>query len=244
MEDGSSTSPPIWSEDNSNTFIDLGRYYVPERETQIETICSLVPALQEPFTVLELGCGEGLLAGALLERYPQCSVQGLDGSQTMISAAREALAIYGNRFIVHKFDLAAGDWRSPASRYNAILSSLTIHHLDDAQKQSLFRDLHAMLLPEGVLVIADVIRTASQTGNELAADSWDSAVHKRALELDGNPVVYERFKIDDWNMFRYLDDIDKPSLLLDQLKWLENAGFEKVDVYWMLAGHAIFGGQK
>jgi hypothetical protein len=32
--------------------------------------------------------------------------------------------------------------------------------------------------------------------------------------------------------------------LLDQLKWLEGAGFVDVDVYWMRAGHAIFGGRK
>ena len=47
-------------------------------------------------------------------------------------------------------------------------------------------------------------------------------------------------------MYRYFDpeDIDHPSRLFDQLKWLEQAGFADVDVYWMLAGHALFGGRK
>ncbi len=47
-------------------------------------------------------------------------------------------------------------------------------------------------------------------------------------------------------MYRYpdVDDIDKPSRLLDQLKWLEQAGFADVDVFWMQAGHALFGGRK
>jgi hypothetical protein len=47
-------------------------------------------------------------------------------------------------------------------------------------------------------------------------------------------------------MYRYPDQdgIDKPSRLLDQLKWLEQAGFADVDVFWMQAGHALFGGQK
>jgi hypothetical protein len=46
-------------------------------------------------------------------------------------------------------------------------------------------------------------------------------------------------------MYRYFDpdDIDRPSRLFDQLKWLERAGFVDVDVYWMQAGHAIFGGR-
>jgi tRNA (cmo5U34)-methyltransferase len=38
--------------------------------------------------------------------------------------------------------------------------------------------------------------------------------------------------------------MDKPSPIFEQLKWLETAGFTAVDVYWMQAGHAIYGGQK
>ena len=38
--------------------------------------------------------------------------------------------------------------------------------------------------------------------------------------------------------------MDKPSGLFEQLGWLEAAGFEAVDVYWLKAGHAIYGGQK
>jgi tRNA (cmo5U34)-methyltransferase len=31
---------------------------------------------------------------------------------------------------------------------------------------------------------------------------------------------------------------------MDQLEWLELAGFSCVDLFWMRAGHAIFGGWK
>lgn len=40
------------------------------------------------------------------------------------------------------------------------------------------------------------------------------------------------------------DAVDKPSRLLGQLVWLRDAGLMAVDVYWMKAGHAIFGGRK
>lgn len=239
------TSPePTWSEQNSETFLDLGHYYVPDRELQIEIICSLVPGGEAPFDVLELGCGEGLLARALLERHPQCSVRGLDGSATMLKRARQALASFGERFNAEPFDLAARDWRAPAQKYRAIVSSLAIHHLNHQEKQVLYGDLYAMLATGGALVIADVIQTASPLGNELAANAWDEAVRQRALASDAGPAVFQRFKDEGWNMFRYLDEVDKPSRLFDQLKWLEAAGFKAVDVYWMKAGHAIFGGQK
>jgi tRNA (cmo5U34)-methyltransferase len=96
------------------------------------------------------------------------------------------------------------------------------------------------------LVVADVIAPAHPLGAEAAAKAWDAAVRKRALEFDGSLTAFEAFEREKWNMYRYFDpdDIDKPSRLFDQLKWLEQAGFADVDVYWMLAGHAIFGGRK
>lgn len=39
------------------------------------------------------------------------------------------------------------------------------------------------------------------------------------------------------------DEADSETFL-DQLQWLGEAGLVKVDVYWMKAGHAIFGGRK
>jgi tRNA (cmo5U34)-methyltransferase len=153
------------------------------------------------------------------------------------------LSQFGDRFVARTFDLAARDWREPESKYDAIVSSLVIHHLNDQGKQALFHDLHTMLVPGGVLVIADIIQPAGSGGVELAANTWEASVRQRAREIDGHPAAYERFVTDQWNMFRFPDDMDKPARLLDQLNWIENAGFRSVDVYWMKAGHAIFGGQ-
>jgi tRNA (cmo5U34)-methyltransferase len=235
-----------WSEQTSQTFIDFGRYFVPERELQIEAFCALIPAPDQPFNILELCCGEGLLAGALLERFPTCTVHGFDGSPAMLERARQNLARYEQRFQTQLFDLADRSWRTLDWPAQAVVSSLAIHHLDGPQKQELFRDLYGLLAPGGVLAIADVTEPASQAGAELAAKMWDEAVRQRALELDGNTDAFAYFERERWNMYRYVepDDIDKPSRLLDQLKWLEQAGFANVDVYWMRAGHALFGGQK
>jgi len=45
-------------------------------------------------------------------------------------------------------------------------------------------------------------------------------------ELDGNLEGFTTFERMHWNTYHYFDpeDIDKPSRLLDQLKWLEQAG--------------------
>lgn len=238
-----------WDEQNSQTFIDYGRYLVPDREEQIAAFCDLAAPADHgdgPFNALELCCGEGLLAGALLERYPRCTVYGYDGSPAMLQRARERLAPFGERFQTRQFDLADRTWRALDMPVDAVISSLAIHHLDGAQKQALFRDVYAMLARGGVFLIADVVEPAGKAGRELAARMWDEAVRQRALAIDGNDGAFGFFERERWNMYRYFDpdDIDKPSRLLDQLKWLEHAGFAEVDVYWMRAGHALFGGRK
>ena len=235
-----------WSEAASRTFIDFGRYFVPEREQQIAAFVDLIPAHNQPFTILELCCGEGLLAGALLEGFPTCTVYGFDGSPAMLDHARQLLAQYGDRFQTQLFDLADRSWRAPKWPVHAVVSSLTIHHLDGEEKQQLFQDMARLVEPGGVFLIADVIAPASRAGAELAAKAWDAAVRRRALEIDGNLDALAYFEREQWNMYRYpdVDDIDKPSRLLDQLKWLEQAGFADVDVFWMQAGHALFGGRK
>ena len=69
---------------------------------------------------------------------------------------------------------------------------------------------------------------------------------RRSLELDGALGAFEFFRDDRWNYFSdpSPDPVDQPSSLLDQLKWLEAAGLERVDVHWLRAGQAIFSGRK
>ncbi len=194
------------------------------------------------FHILELCCGEGLLAGALLEGFPHCIAHGYDGSEAMLQKAKARLANFGERFQTRHFDLADSDWRSSVFPFQAIVSSLAIHHLDGPQKQQLFRDIYRMLNPGGMLIIADVIQPAAKTGKDIAANTWDNAVRQRALEIDGDTSAFDYFQEEKWNLYRYPDPVDKPSSLFDQLKWLEQAGFSEIDVFWMKAGHVVWGG--
>jgi SAM-dependent methyltransferase len=238
-------NPIRWDEHSSRAFLDYGRYLVPGREEQIRTLCALIPARPEPFYVLELACGEGLLAQEILERYPTAILHGYDGSVEMLRAAESRLARWGERFQARAFDLAEVEWRSPAFPFQAVVSSLAVHHLDGLGKRELFRDIFALLAPGGALLIADIVQPAGPQGAAFSADTYDAAVRQRSLELAGNTEAFDFFVRERWNLFRYPDDpIDRPSTLFEQLQWLEAAGFGGVDAFWMQAGHAIFGGYK
>ncbi|HEX6386078.1 MAG TPA: methyltransferase domain-containing protein [Anaerolineae bacterium] len=243
---GKRNTPAGWQEEDSRTFIDYARYFVPERETQFQIICDLIPPRPAPFHILELCCGQGLLAAAILAQFPNATVHGYDGSPEMLRNAREKLAAYGGRFKTQQFDLAARDWRQPAWPIHAVVSSLAIHHLDGSGKQALFRDVQQMLAPGDVLIVADLVQPTTELGREVAARAWDRVVRQRTQEIDGNLDAFEAFEQQQWNMYRYpeSDDVDKPSTLFDQLQWLAQAGFTDVDVHWMQAGHAIFSGRK
>jgi tRNA (cmo5U34)-methyltransferase len=237
-----------WGEEDSQDFIDYGNYFIPDRETQIDVICSLIPPIPGTQHILDLCCGEGILTRALLDRFPGYYVHGFDGSAKMIERVQTLLAGYGEHFASRLFDLAGKDWRELPWPVHAVVSSLAIHHLDAAQKQDLFRGIFAMLAPGGVFIIADLIQPVTQLSTDLSGKMWDEAVRERSLHLDGNLVGYEHFLKIKWNSFVYPeqdpDPMDKMSPLFDQLKWLEQAGFADVDVFWVKAGHAIFGGRK
>ena len=246
MAQGSTEDNPRWQETDSETFVEYGSYFIPDREMQADVICSLIPPASGESRMLDLCCGEGVLTYALLERFPGSYVLGYDGSQTMLDTARAALSIFAQRFETRLFDLADTSWRSFPTPLHAVVSSLAIHHLDAGQKQQLFRDVFAMLEPGGAFIIADIIQPTSRQAVDLAGRLWDDAVRQRSLHLSGDLSAYEEFHALGWNSFTATeaDPMDKMSPLFDQLKWLEQAGLERIDVLWAKAGHAVFGGYK
>ena len=116
---------------------------------------------------------------------------------------------------------------------------LAVHLLDDGQKQALYRDLHELLAPGGRLVIADLAAPVGERATALASRTWDSWVEEHI-----GTEAHRRFRELEWNPFEFPGPGHQPAPLPDHLRWLGEAGFHEVDAYWMLAGHAVFGGVK
>ncbi len=235
-----------WSETDSTRFADLGNVFVPARDEQIDTICALIPA--DPgrvFAAVELGAGVGMLARAVLERFPNCSYLALDGSEVMRRRLGDTLEAFGDRVAIRHFALEAGEWRAalPAP-LRCILASLVVHHLPAAEKRQLFADMRARLEPGGALILADIVEPETPRVAWLFAQQWDAIVRGQSLATHGDLHAFDLFTRERWNYFADAepDAYDQPSPLADQLRWLKEAGFADVDCFWMRAGHAIFGG--
>lgn len=95
-------------------------------------------------TVLDAGCGSGRVTEMLLERLPHGGVIAVDGSESMVAAARRRL---GDRAEVRLLDLLALTVDRPV---DAILSTATFHWIAD--HDTLYARLRAALRDGGRLV--------------------------------------------------------------------------------------------
>jgi tRNA (cmo5U34)-methyltransferase len=233
-----------WSERDSQTYRELAEVAVPLRPEMTASLVAAVPfSAGEPLKILELGSGDGRLAEALLTVFPQATLTALDGSESMRADASNRLALFGERARVAAFDVAALDWWDRMFGVDLIVSSLCLHHLNDAKKQYLYKAAAERLSARGALLIADIIDPQHPASRRLAADQWDAHA-KRQAEALGSPALYQRFLDERWNHFRFPDEMDQPSALFHHLIWLRHAGFAAVDCCWLNAGHAVFGGFK
>lgn len=235
-----------WEESDSQQFISMSDIVVPSRAEQMDIITSLIPAEEDEwFMAADLASGEGLLSKTIMDRFPNCQMTLLDGSESMLTTAAENLGDHGLRIDLRLFDLKSTDWLDELSRrYRGIVSSLAIHHLSGTEKQALYARLSEHLVPGGALIIADLVEPVNELAQALYAAHWDEIVRVQSLQYHGDLSTYQEFQ-DGWNHYEMPDEeFDTPSGLYEQLRWLDDAGFEQVDCFWMRAGHAIFGGFK
>lgn len=128
-------------------------------------------------TVLDAGCGSGRVSEQLAERLPRGRVIALDGSPSMVEAARQRLDRFGDRVEYIVADLGRPLPIAPGS-VDAVLSTATFHWVAD--HDALFRHLASVTRPGGRLVaqcggvgnIASIQRALATIG-----DGWLGAVH-------------------------------------------------------------------
>jgi hypothetical protein len=96
----------------------------------------------------------------------------------------------------------------------------------------------------GAFLLADLVLPVNPRSQRLFAAQWHEAARLQSRGLHRGSAALRRFKRGGWHYYavREPDPYDRPSRLLDQLRWLREAGFDQVDCFWMHAGHAIFGG--
>lgn len=103
--------------------------------------------------VLEIGCGTGNLTIAAKRAYPSVEVVGCDPDPLALRRARrKALTLSGIRFergYAQRLPYADGE-------FDRVLSSMMLHHLDDAAKTAAAAEVFRVLRPGGRLHLVDI----------------------------------------------------------------------------------------
>lgn len=187
---------------------------VPHRAEGEKVLAELVPHAAR--RVLDLGTGDGRLLAGLHADRPDMHGVGLDFSELMLEAARKRFA-GDERVALVRHDLTEP---LPAlERFEVVVSSMAIHHLEHERKRSLYGEIFDLLEPGGVF--ANFEHVASATDR----------LHVAFFAAINEPLEHE----------------DPSDRLLDvetQLRWLREHGFDDVDCYWKWREMALLVGVK
>ncbi len=179
--------------------------------------------------VLELGVGTGLTAERILRQIPNAEYTAVDFSEQMLAGARRRLSQYNVTFV-------NGDYSQIELPQNndLVVSVVGIHHQEtDDDKKSLFQRIYDSLNETGAFIFGDLVTYRDPT--EAALNEARHFHH-----LVENALDEESLK--EWaHHHKYLN---KLAPLEDQVEWLREVGFRKVDVVYQKFNTALVYAQK
>ena len=108
---------------------------------------------------------------------------------------------------------------SEHARFDAVISSLAIHHLEDVDKRSLFKRIFTALRPGGAFINVDQIK-GQPPFDRLYWDTWLAKVQAAGASKSKIQTSIKRRR-----------EFDRDARLSDQLTWLTEVGFAADCIY-------------
>jgi SAM-dependent methyltransferase len=232
----------VWkSSELAATFLEGVRGAIPFAGAQIDIMLRLIAACELPVgRILDLGCGDGVLAAAILDRYPEARAVLLDFSDPMLEAARKRFADRAARVDILSVDYGQPSWTravAPFVPFDAVVSGFSIHHQPDARKKEIYAEIHELLAPGAIFVNVEHVAPGSP---------WLARMNDEAF-LDGlqrwQPALL-RSEIESTYYRRADKDANILAPVEAQCEWLRAIGFTDVDCYFKAFELAVFGGRR
>ena len=190
----------------------------PRYPEMLWAVLNYLPTGRRFENILDLGAGTGNLSVAVHEAFPEATLRVVDVSRDSLDICRERLAEC-ERLICDETDFRNLEF--PEGSFDLIVSSIAIHHLDAAGKQSLFQRCHNWLSDGGIFCFAD----------QCAGETED--LYARHIENWKQQTMQAGSTEAEWQMWmQHQAEHDHHDTLSDQMGWLREAGFESVDCVW------------
>ena len=198
-----------------------------------EMMRALVESLPFPrndgFKIIDLGCGTGNLSRKILAAHPKASLTCIDLAEKMLAMARTKIG-ESRRVSFRQGDIRDFNY---SGKYDAIVSSMALHHIEKKEKPRFYRKLHDVLRREGVFYAIDIFTSSSRHLQQLFLERWKTYMKQQGLPAD---------KINE--MMRRHRREDRAVRLADELGIMRRAGFVDIEVVLKHHNFALYGGRK
>ncbi len=231
-------------EENAREFLEFERSAIPSADLQFKIIGKIVQEwCSSPSTILDLGCGDGVLGRFLLSVFPGALGVFVDFSDAMLDAARENLAGTSGTQVL-KADFSSPDWIDSVSAhkpYDIVISGFAIHHQPDERKKEICSEIYSILSPGGIFLNLEHVRSRTPEVEQLFEEYYIDHLHDHHSAAGSGTT---RDDIANGYQNRPDKDEDKLADVHDQCGWLTEIGFRDVDCFFKLFEIALFGGRK
>lgn len=172
----------------------------------------IVSNIAEPKRVLDLGAGTGLLSYVWYRHFPASEYVLVDIADDMLQVARKRFA-----GIDHVSYLVTDYSRElPAQDFDVIVSALSIHHLENVDKGTLFDRIYDKLPEGGLFVNYDQFCAGRADMDNWFDTYWESQLADSGLTERDIALWKERRKL------------DKECSVEEEMKMLGKSGFKSV----------------
>ena len=172
---------------------DNRRRFIPCFEDYYRTTTDFIAAnIRIPDKIIDLGAGTGLLTRYWYEAFPQSEFLLVDIADEMLEVAKKRFAGLDN------VSYLSADYTGilPGNRADAVISALSIHHLEDADKEKLFASIYDSLSDGGIFVNYDQFSAGSGCMNHWIDSYWENGLAQRGLTEHDIALWKERRKLD------------------------------------------------
>ncbi|NEQ43140.1 MAG: class I SAM-dependent methyltransferase [Leptolyngbya sp. SIOISBB] len=228
----------------ANAFLEGVRSAIPGADLQLAVMGKIIEQwCPSPHTLVDLGCGDGILGRYLLNRFPTAQGIFADFSEPMLAAVRQKVSDIPQATVVTA-DFGQPDWGASVATHgpiDVVVSGFAIHHQPDDRKQAIYAEIYDLLAPGGIFLNLEHVASATAAGEALFDDFFVDHLHAHHVKAD--PHVKR-----DAIAQKYYNRPDKVENILapveSQCQWLRAIGYRDVDCFFKTFELALLGGRK